>query len=268
MDRYQPEQHIQILPKHTSKSYIEEQCAKRDLIFMKYEESTVTYIDKPTGRLIGQSLQSFINRERPDGLWDESLVHHVCVAGVEGYCTPARAKYIDAFRSKDNSWCAVLECKTHGRFTMPVGRKDKDCPACATVEKPRAYNTDTIGLFRNVPGMLYVVKLEADGEVFCKVGITKHDVATRAPGAPAYSIVRTHEQHLSMYDAFMLEQCLHEEFKAYKYYPSKSFSGFSECFTLRAAPLILERLEHLLQEIETIDSGELIGDRRCGFFPF
>lgn len=90
-----------------------------------------------------------------------------------------------------------------------------------------------------VPGILYCVVLvnKHTFEREClKIGITKgtsfKNVAKRSRGFKNYDIRIQKTYADTLYNVWVLEQALHEEFKEYKFKPSHKFGGHTECFQL------------------------------------
>jgi len=90
------------------------------------------------------------------------------------------------------------------------------------------------------PGILYCVVLvnrKTMQRECLKIGIAKgtsfKNVIKRSGGFKGYDI-RIQKTYIdTLYEVWKLEQLLHEHFKEYKYTPSITFGGHTECFELK-----------------------------------
>jgi len=79
----------------------------------------------------------------------------------------------------------------------------------------------------SIPGILYLIKLSNDNEVFIKVGITKHTLTHRIASIP-YQVDVLYKYRTTLHNAFNLEQSIKHQFNAYN--PTIKFGGWTECF--------------------------------------
>jgi hypothetical protein len=78
--------------------------------------------------------------------------------------------------------------------------------------------------------VLYKIRLFNDNESFYKVGITTINYTYRLKNIPYhYDILEIISTNL--YDAYIIEQEIHNQLKEYKYKPQIKFGGYTECFT-------------------------------------
>lgn len=234
------------LHKYPTELQVIERCNRRGLIYLGRDASHITFIDPETGVEFSQHYNDFMNKIRPALHWTSDLVAHYFEYEAE---TPYA--YIDSYRDVQGEWRAVLYCEAHKqRFTSPL-LDTQPCPKCSAL--PTAYNTDTIHAFKDTPGVLYIVKLKSDTEQFIKIGITKHDVATRKPGRPFYEVVEAYEVHTTLYQAFYMEAHLHAHFKRDSYTPAARFKGSTECFTSALYDTAKKYADHISKDT-TLDT--------------
>lgn len=80
----------------------------------------------------------------------------------------------------------------------------------------------------NIDCSVYVVRLYNEYENFYKIGISV-DVPRRLNQIPyKHEIIDVTETN--MYEAYYLENELHQKYKQYRYFPAKDFDGKTECF--------------------------------------
>lgn len=108
------------------------------------------------------------------------------------------------------------------------------CPHCATsvikyseenFEKHREF-------FKDRRGIMYLLKLEGNGESFYKVGVTGRNKKYRMTSLSLhYNIKILYEEENLIEECFRLEQKFLKEFEKYKYEPKIKFKGYTECLT-------------------------------------
>lgn len=86
---------------------------------------------------------------------------------------------------------------------------------------------------RDVPGTLYIARMQHKNDDFLKVGITqKGGVKERFYYKAMHGTVITplYEISLNLFEAFQREQELLNALAPYRYFPNRKFAGYTECF--------------------------------------
>lgn len=123
------------------------------------------------------------------------------------------------------------ECTPNNLLTKPP---KTGCPGCRVnaIYTPEYYRAHGV---EDHPCNLYVVKFDdRAGEVFIKVGLTKHeDIRYRFRGLhDAYEISILYQENSYFFEAYDKEQKIHSDLGEYKYEPKAAFKGHTECFSL------------------------------------
>jgi len=129
-------------------------------------------------------------------------------------------KDLITFSLNDNKYIATIDSLMNGYFSD---------------ESPKGvFNTTTMERNKNVflktPCFIYKIRLFDNNENFYKVGITTKDIKTRFRSFP-YSYEMLEIISINLYDAYIIEQEIHNHLKEYKYNPQIKFGGHTECFT-------------------------------------
>lgn len=152
--------------------------------------------------------------------------------------------YISA-RSKVN-----IICSKHGTFLQaPCNHlSGYGCMECGKLVKnskggytPEFFNNHPEQ--KNVPGILYVMNVTNGSERFLKVGITSRTTKQRNSIYKNMTIVPVCEKHMTIYEAFCIEQLLIIELKPYRFYSHTKFAGYTECF--QNVPEVVNRLREI-----------------------
>jgi hypothetical protein len=84
----------------------------------------------------------------------------------------------------------------------------------------------------NTPGILYLLKVYKDGEVFYKIGITTKTIRQRyngyTIGGYVYEVIKTVSD--TIHKCFLMEQDIIKSNKSIRYNPNEKFDGWTECF--------------------------------------
>lgn len=91
---------------------------------------------------------------------------------------------------------------------------------------------------------LYFVELSGEGETFLKIGVTTTSIYRRFKDLP-YRFKRLKSVTADCKTVFQLETKVLRTFKKKRYYPSKKFSGFTECFQISAKKEILAYIKRI-----------------------
>lgn len=133
----------------------------------------------------------------------------------------------------------IFKCKIHNlEYSQRIYHHNNGVQGCIKCMKyPIMYNEDTIvkhkEFLENVPGVLYIIKLESHKEVFYKVGITgKNRIKYRFSELEKnYKVSFEYLQEGVMTELFKLEQFFLKDFKNKQYFPKIKFRGYTECLT-------------------------------------
>lgn len=138
----------------------------------------------------------------------------------------------------------TIVCPTHGEFRQKAYShlQGKGCRLCKYLQHPGGYN---YSLFKRdpelavKPGIFYIVQYTFPNEEFLKIGITMHDAYTRHKSYWSNVLILA-EFPMLMGDAFQREQDLlkREDLQKHRYTPRNINAGVTECFTMRAKPLL------------------------------
>ena len=98
---------------------------------------------------------------------------------------------------------------------------------------------------KDVGGVLYLVEMSNDTEVFLKIGITEKNANKRFASASkngGYKCRIILQRDMNMYEAWELEQKILSDFKDDKYNPSVYFPGHTECLSKSKEALIMRAI--------------------------
>lgn len=160
-----------------------------------------------------------------------------------------RNEYIrEDFNNLDYSFCEYtdnnhkvhLVCKLHDyHYTQRPSHHTAGVQGCAhCMTQTIMYTRENIESHKEflskVEGILYVLKLSKDEEIFYKVGITsKSRVEYRINQLrQSYNVSVLYTEEKDIVSAFELEQKFLKEFKSYQYTPKVKFTGYTECLTI------------------------------------
>jgi Zn finger protein HypA/HybF involved in hydrogenase expression len=130
-------------------------------------------------------------------------------------------------------------CKTHGAFNQyPQNHiAGNGCPKCAFDEfknNASGYLRDGyIKIAKGRKAIVYLIRCKDENEEFYKIGKTLHKVNKRfiKSNLPyMFEEITTYNGEAGY--IFDLEIELHKKYKLYKYEPSKTFGGHTECYNL------------------------------------
>jgi len=86
---------------------------------------------------------------------------------------------------------------------------------------------------KKAPGLLYLIQLTYNNQIFVKVGITENNVTRRFAGdIQRYKIKEIASKQMSLYDAFLIEQEILNCYVKYLAKPSSTFGGKTECMQI------------------------------------
>ena len=145
----------------------------------------------------------------------------------------------DKCKYEDNKTQVSLRCIEHNyNYTQRPSHhmaNVQGCPHCATsvikyseenFEKHREF-------FKDRRGIMYLLRLDGNGESFYKVGITGRDKKYRISSLSLnYNIKILYEEENTIEECFRLEQNFLKDFEQYKYEPKIKFKGYTECLTI------------------------------------
>ena len=194
---------------------------QRGLIMLKIMVQHVKFVDPQTGMTHKQTKADFLQRRYPGLFWTKDLVEHFLLEN--------KIKHRGVFRDVRGDWAFVQGAKIK-RLAQVLDHKDYQRPQA---KRQPYYNDQNINNFKDVHGLLYLVKLKQGAEVFVKVGITQLSLAERAPGKDSgYKIVKTLELPMKIPEAYKLEQETIKKFKEHQHWPKNKFGGYTECFSI------------------------------------
>jgi hypothetical protein len=124
------------------------------------------------------------------------------------------------FSLNNNKYTATIDSLMSGYFS---DESPKGVFNTATMERNK-------NMFLKTPCFIYKIRLFNSNESFYKVGITTKDIKIRFRSFP-YSYEVLEIISINLYDAYIMEQEIHNQLKEYKYKPQIKFGGNTECFT-------------------------------------
>lgn len=132
-----------------------------------------------------------------------------------------------------------LSCKVHNySYTQRPSHhmaNIQGCPHCATstIKYSKENFEKHKDFFKDKVGIIYILKLIGNGELFYKVGITGRDEKYRFNSiSQSYRVKIEYKEEMLIEDAYNLEQFFLEDFKNKKYIPKIKFKGYTECLTI------------------------------------
>lgn len=166
-----------------------------------------------------------------------------------------RAKRVHGVRYDYSKLCVdgmntkgTITCPIHGEFDQRLADHvaGAGCPECSLSVRGR-YSIkyfDTFPHEKQAESVLYLARVD---DKFCKVGITKRNVAKRFANKKIQKVV---EVKLPLIEAYACEQEILQKYKSLRFRAnglrSRGFSGWTECFPL-------EMLNTLKEEISSRD---------------
>ena len=93
---------------------------------------------------------------------------------------------------------------------------------------------------REVPGTLYVARMQHKNDDFLKIGITaKAGVIERFYYKAMHGTIITplYEHKTTLFEAFSKEQEILKSLKPERYFPNRRFSGYTECFKINPSTI-------------------------------
>lgn len=142
-------------------------------------------------------------------------------------------------------------CEVHNSYyliTPNCHLNGVGCPECAT--ENRGYGKeDYIKQAKGRKANLYLIKCFKGDEVFYKIGISLHSLKRRYSYSNSipYEYEKIIFKSFNAGDTWDLEKQILREFKQYKYLPSETFQGHTECFNL---DLPIKEIEEKLAQLK------------------
>lgn len=144
----------------------------------------------------------------------------------------------------------TIYCKEHGAFTQSVTHhliREQGCRACCFSERDTtnyvSWKKDAwINRHIKSSTRIYVLECRGNGENFIKVGITGMSIRDRFRSTSKRIPYEWKVLCESVSDAgnvYDLEKKIQGSLRNYKYKPSLSFVGHTECFNIAASGLVL-----------------------------
>ena len=131
-----------------------------------------------------------------------------------------------------------LSCKIHNyNYTQRPSHhmaNIQGCPHCATstIKYSKENFEKHKEFFKDRVGIMYVLKLTGNGELFYKVGITGRDEKYRFNSiSQSYKVKIEYKEEMLIEEAYNLEQFFLKDFENKKYIPKIKFKGYTECLT-------------------------------------
>lgn len=131
-----------------------------------------------------------------------------------------------------------LRCKIHDyNYTQRPSHhmaNIQGCPHCATstIKYSKENFEKHKEFFKDRVGIMYVLKLTGNGELFYKVGITGRDEKYRFNSiSQSYKVKIEYKEEMLIEEAYNLEQFFLKDFENRKYIPKIKFKGYTECLT-------------------------------------
>ncbi|MGI0076105.1 MAG: GIY-YIG nuclease family protein [Nitrosopumilaceae archaeon] len=134
----------------------------------------------------------------------------------------------------------IIICPKHGKFTQRASDhlNGHGCPLCAKGKSFGVYSNlyfNLNPLEKNKPATLYLFHITTENEGFLKLGITQRRLKCRLNEInyeiKKGSIIIIDYISTTCFKAFKYEQHLLTNLKNYRYIPTFSFGGNTECFT-------------------------------------
>lgn len=125
----------------------------------------------------------------------------------------------------------VITCNLHGDFLQAPFKhlQGQGCRHCTKAYHNLEWFSENIDK-AYLPGMVYLVKMTSDDEVFYKVGVSESSVERRFSNHFEYKVEVLEVIHTTRIKAYLIEQHIHKTVKESKYRPTKRFVGYTECY--------------------------------------
>lgn len=139
----------------------------------------------------------------------------------------------------------IITCNIHGDFEQNADshiNARSGCPHCGSGGTYSEWYFRDNPEMKDVGGVLYLVEMSNDTEVFLKIGITEKNANKRFASASkngGYKCRIILQRDMNMYEAWELEQKILSDFKDDKYNPSVYFPGHTECLSKSKEALIM-----------------------------
>lgn len=143
----------------------------------------------------------------------------------------------------------VITCNIHGDFLQKPNThisRPAGCPVCDIESRKGSYSVEYFDKNpneKNKPGYLYVVRLYENNHSFIKIGMAV-DVNKRLKYYRGMNRELLITIPGTLFNTYTLEQRLLTLLKPHKYYPTKTFEGYTEC--VKDNQEVLTILEELL----------------------
>lgn len=139
-------------------------------------------------------------------------------------------------------------CPEHGSFLQSAGghiHQSHGCPTCSYKDYEGGYGSkrfENHPEIKELPGLLYVVRIYNDVENFIKVGITQKTIRERfmVNNMLPYEYEVVGYVPGKLFELFNLEQFTKTSLKKQKYKPLIKFNGHTECFVLEVQKDLLK----------------------------
>lgn len=138
-------------------------------------------------------------------------------------------RFVDYF---DRITKVSIFCKTHGIFEQsPANHLDgRGCPDCGLVGAVKSVHLSETN--RNKSAILYLLKLSNSIEEFYKVGITIQEINRRiSPISKFYNVEIISRVDTTLFEALSYEETFKKNYSNFRYIPTISFGGHTECFS-------------------------------------
>lgn len=163
---------------------------------------------------------------------------------VDEFIAEARAvhgddyDYSSVISYTNNKTKVPIICEQHGVFYQTPDHhinKKQGCPLCKTGNGKGGY---THTYFQHnpeeqtKPGILYAASITNNNEVSIKIGITAKTTQQRFNRGEYknMNIQVLQERHVTLYEAFCMEQQIIDKLQPYRFFTNTPFSGHTECF--------------------------------------
>lgn len=128
-----------------------------------------------------------------------------------------------------------ITCSIHGDFEQTPDlhiNARAGCPHCGSGGAYSEWYFENNPEMKKTNGVIYIVEMSNNDEVFLKIGITEKNANKRFASPSKNGGYKTRiilQRDMNMYDAWKLEQKILSEFKDNKYIPLRYFPGHTEC---------------------------------------
>ncbi len=142
----------------------------------------------------------------------------------------------------------IITCKIHGDFEQNADthiNAQSGCPHCGSGGTYSEWYFRDNPEMKDIGGVIYLIEMSNDTEVFLKIGITEKN-ANKRFASPSknggYKCRIILQRDMNMYEAWKLEQKILCDFKDSKYNPSIYFPGHTECLNKSNEAMVLKGL--------------------------